>query len=77
MWEWLHSTHPPTHCRKTKGGAGVRTRILTGISQVAAALYGRPWTGMPSCAWKGLEGEVRLVQVDPPPPFETKSAKGV
>ena len=28
---------PPTHCRKTKGGAGVRTRILTGISQVAFA----------------------------------------
>ena len=32
MWE-CHYPLTPTHCRKTKGGAGVRTRTFTGICQ--------------------------------------------
>ncbi len=43
----LQSEHTETH-----------ELILIGISQVAAALNGRPWTGMPPCAWKGLGGDV-------------------
>ena len=56
---------PPTHCRKTKGGAGVRTRILTGISQVTFAYAKAPGPVCPLVPERALGGEVMLVQLAP------------
>ena len=56
---------PPTHCRKTKGGAGVRTRILTGISQVAFAYAKAPGPVCPLVPERASGGWGELVGLAP------------
>ena len=56
---------PPTHCRKTKGGAGVRTRTFTGISQVSFAYAKAPGPVCPLVPERASGGEGMLVQLAP------------
>ena len=48
---------PPTHCRKTKGGAGVRTRTFTGICQETFASAKAPAPVCPLVPERASGGE--------------------